>query len=94
MVKISRPCPRFSSVRFRIVPDTPIMNGWNRRGAASRRPGQNRRPRRPGLPPRATLGRPARESDAPGGLPRATAPRAREAPGHVALARGPPAAGC
>ena len=32
MVKISRPCPRFSSVRFRIIPDTPIMNGWNRRG--------------------------------------------------------------
>ena len=48
MVKISRPCPRFSSVRFRIVPDTPIMNGWNRPGP---RPGQN--PTAPSPVPRA-----------------------------------------
>lgn len=45
MVKISRPCPRFSSVRFRIVPDTPIMNGWNRRRGRVRVKTRPRRPR-------------------------------------------------
>ena len=57
MVKISRPCPRFSSVRFRIVPDTPIMNGWNRRRGRVRVKTRPRRPRSP-VPRAGGPGRP------------------------------------
>ena len=83
MVKISRPCPRFSSVRFRIVPDTPIMNGWNRRGRVR----VKTRPRRPRS--RARGGRGARPP--PGAESRLPSPPITAFPFESrAAAAGPP----
>ena len=83
MVKISRPCPRFSSVRFRIIPDTPIMNGWNRRGRVR----VKTRPRRPRS--RARGGRGARPP--PGAESRLPSPPITAFPFESrAAAAGPP----
>ena len=85
MVKISRPCPRFSSVRFRIIPDTPIMNGWNRRGRVR----VKTRPRRPRSRGRARGGRGARPP--PGAESRLPSPPITAFPFESrAAAAGPP----